>query len=198
MKTAIKQEANINYYLNSKKSSVIERYADLKIVTYTTEVRNELKWCVMIWDGRKQNPSFNFYFNCIQKREDFIDEKKLNADKHQEWKDKRAAERKAFKPDVKVGDIYYSSWGYEQTNIDFYQVVKVSGKSTVELRQISQETVKDSEYSHGMACEVVAVKDSFLSEETITKRVGQYGINLNSYASASKWDGTPKYKSWYY
>ena len=26
----------------------------------------------------------------------------------------------------KVGDILYSSWGYYQTNIDFYKVVKVS------------------------------------------------------------------------
>jgi hypothetical protein len=26
----------------------------------------------------------------------------------------------------KVGDILYSSWGYDQTNIEFFKVVKVS------------------------------------------------------------------------
>lgn len=28
----------------------------------------------------------------------------------------------------KVGDVFYSSWGYEQTNIDFYQVIATSKK----------------------------------------------------------------------
>lgn len=28
----------------------------------------------------------------------------------------------------KVGDIFYTSWGYEQTNIEFYQVVKATPK----------------------------------------------------------------------
>ena len=30
---------------------------------------------------------------------------------------------------VKVGDMFSSHWGYEQTNVDFYMVVKVTGKS---------------------------------------------------------------------
>ena len=30
---------------------------------------------------------------------------------------------------VKIGDIYYCSWGYEQTNIDYYMVVKVTKNS---------------------------------------------------------------------
>jgi len=30
---------------------------------------------------------------------------------------------------VKVGDMFSSHWGYDQTNVDFYCVVKVTGKS---------------------------------------------------------------------
>mgnify|MGYP006292550807 CR=1 FL=1 len=33
------------------------------------------------------------------------------------------------KPVVKVGDIFDAHWGYEQTNVDYYMVVKVTGKS---------------------------------------------------------------------
>ncbi|MDL2219875.1 hypothetical protein LJC04_06065 [Ruminococcaceae bacterium OttesenSCG-928-O06] len=29
---------------------------------------------------------------------------------------------------VKVGDIFYSNWGYEQTNIDFFEVVATTAK----------------------------------------------------------------------
>jgi len=30
---------------------------------------------------------------------------------------------------VKVGEMFSSHWGYDQTNVDFYMVVKVTGKS---------------------------------------------------------------------
>lgn len=45
-------------------------------------------------------------------------------------KAKRMADRKAANAshDVKPGDVFRSSWGYDQTNIDYYQVVSVSGQ----------------------------------------------------------------------
>lgn len=44
---------------------------------------------------------------------------------------------------VKVGDIFYGSWGYEQTNIDFLKVIKLSktGK-TCQVIGIGQKTVQ--------------------------------------------------------
>jgi hypothetical protein len=42
-----------------------------------------------------------------------------------------------FKNDtVSVGDVFVSSWGYEQTNVTFYQVLSVHGKKTVTVREI--------------------------------------------------------------
>ncbi|WP_407233719.1 hypothetical protein [Escherichia coli] len=42
-----------------------------------------------------------------------------------------------FKNDtVSVGDIFVSSWGYEQTNVTFYRVLSVHGKKTVTVREI--------------------------------------------------------------
>ena len=38
---------------------------------------------------------------------------------------------------IKEGDIFYASWGYEQTNIDFYRVVKKVGKASVMLCALS-------------------------------------------------------------
>lgn len=45
---------------------------------------------------------------------------------------------------VHVGDILYSSWGYEQTNISFYQVVGLRGKHTLILRELAAESGEDS------------------------------------------------------
>jgi hypothetical protein len=42
----------------------------------------------------------------------------------------------------KVGDLFYSSWGYDQTNIDFYQVTAVKAKS-VEARRIAGNSKYD-------------------------------------------------------
>ena len=40
--------------------------------------------------------------------------------------------------DPQVGDIYRTSWGYDQTNVEFFQVVARTAK-TVRLRRISSE-----------------------------------------------------------
>lgn len=37
---------------------------------------------------------------------------------------------------VKVGDIFSASWGYEQTNNDFFQVVALVGESSVRVREV--------------------------------------------------------------
>lgn len=41
----------------------------------------------------------------------------------------------------KVGDLFNSSWGYEQTNIDFYQVVRVISENTIEVRSCAGKQV---------------------------------------------------------
>jgi len=41
---------------------------------------------------------------------------------------------------VSVGDVFASSWGYEQTNINLYQVVSTHGKKTVTVREIRAAT----------------------------------------------------------
>ena len=53
--------------------------------------------------------------------------------------------------EVKAGDIIYTSWGYEQTNIDFYMVTKANGKS-VWFVPMGQKIVK---HEGGMAEMVV-------------------------------------------
>lgn len=43
---------------------------------------------------------------------------------------------------VKVGDLFYMDWGYDQTNIDFFQVSALCGKTSVIVRQVSPERVQ--------------------------------------------------------
>lgn len=42
----------------------------------------------------------------------------------------------ANKYGVKVGDIFRATWGYEQTNNDFFQVVELVGTGSVRVREV--------------------------------------------------------------
>lgn len=191
----MKQTDYIKYEMS--KGGNLEEYKDIKILTLDSKIGGELKPCLKVWIGKQSNPKMNYYYNHKEHRSQSILKAKEQADAREEYKEKRKAEKKAFTPELNIGDIYSSSWGYEQTNINFYQVIEIKGKATVVIKEIAQDIVKDSMYSHGMACEVMPVKDEFLNDRTLVKRVGQYGIRINSVASARKWKGTPEYKSWY-
>lgn len=56
---------------------------------------------------------------------------------------KQLQQKEAFK-DVKVGDIYYTSWGYDQTNVDFYKLIALKGK-TGTFETLTSDIVPGSE-----------------------------------------------------
>ena len=92
----------------------------------------------------------------------------------------------------KVGDILSSSWGYDQTNVDFYKVKKVMAKSVAIVQIGTSETSVG--YLTGKAIPFGAEQG-----EVMTKRFrltdDGYGVRIASYASAYLWDGKPKYCS---
>ena len=65
---------------------------------------------------------------------------------------------KKINHNVKPGDIFRSMWGYDQTNIDYFQVVKLVGKTMVGIKAINAELVETTGYMQG---KVRPVKDSF-------------------------------------
>lgn len=59
---------------------------------------------------------------------------------------------KANKYGVKVGDLFESSWGYEQTNVNFFQVVALVGESSVRVREVYPELIEEDAIS-GMSAD---------------------------------------------
>lgn len=100
--------------------------------------------------------------------------------------------------DYKVGDILVSSWGYEQTNVDFYQVVGITPKC-IKIREIGSNC-NETGYCCGYTVPVPnTFKINFWFGEEKTARVDKYGsVKIHSSSYAHKWDGQPKYESWYY
>jgi len=92
---------------------------------------------------------------------------------------------------VIVGDIFHSSWGYDQTNCDFYQVVKTTPKM-LGLRKIDKKLVK----GRGGSTEYYMPEANKFVGPVLRKKLGEYQgkpyVKLTTYSSASKWDGKPK------
>ena len=96
-----------------------------------------------------------------------------------------------FRRSLRVGDILYSSWGWEQTNIDFYQVIAIRG-SAVDLRQLDQRTTED-----GYMCGTTVPLPDVFKGKTHTHRLSKNYIRIDSCRTAWKWDGQPLRCSWY-
>lgn len=185
------QENEISYYKEHLHAEV-EKFADLTILRYQNS-KNLL--CGRIYFGRSKN-STGYHFNSNERRESWIIEQKNRATERVVARQQRMDEKKNFKHTVKVGDIFVTSWGYDQTNVDFYQVIEVKGKNVI-IKEICPQSVPGS--GSGMSDDVIALKDQFVKDaEPITKRVAIGNtINLASYKYCSLWDGRPKYRSWY-
>lgn len=107
--------------------------------------------------------------------------------------DKTGLRKDAGKNPFEVGDLLSGSWGYEQTNVDFYQVVAVSG-TMVTIREVARYG-----YATGSMTEkVYPCKDKFIGEP-LRKKVNRYGrVALESYRWLDKWDGAAEHASHYH
>lgn len=96
----------------------------------------------------------------------------------------KAKKQPVNKYGVKVGDMFCDIWGYEQTNVDFYQVVDLKGSTTVVLKPVN----KNARMIGDMSYMVSPIKDDFIEgkyktrlmtngEETIQRRVKDIGNN---------------------
>lgn len=144
-----------------------------------------------------------FFFRTIEQRDGWvmaaIDSIKSNEEKIA----KRKQARKEFINPAKIGDILESSWGYDQTNIDYFQIVGVKGKSVV-IREIGFE----SKESAGVwaTYHVTPKKDGFLKDSPeLLRRVrpstytgdATYSVKVDECRTAYPWDGKPGYQTEY-
>lgn len=161
---------------------------------------SEIQYFAIFYVGRQSKPLWYYRFKTLDEVKAKINGAVSNLMAIEDSKQKRKVERNA-PHSLKVGDILSASWGYDQTNIDFYQVLELAGAHTIKLREIAGKVDHSSE---GGCDYVVAVKDAFLSPrgefdhtgEILTKRVSSTNsVKIESYKFASKWSGRPEYQT---
>jgi hypothetical protein len=129
---------------------------------------------------------------------------------------KKAEKKNKF--GVKVGDYFSISWGYEQTNVDFFQVIALVGETSVRIREVNPPIIEE-EATGPMAADRVYKLDKtrilepshysvFIKDQENgdLKRVkegyyrdGRPVIDIDGHlADLETGETTKTYESWYY
>lgn len=140
---------------------------------------------VLAYYKSRKTSDYAYAFQTVEERQNWMDQKfthlQLQADRVTAEEAKYAKQAEG----IKAGTILVSSWGFEQTNIDFYIVTKRTPKSVV-IQEIASQIKHTGDMTGTALPDVTKLKG-----EPITKKINKWaGVNLSSYQSASVWDGT--------
>ena len=187
-KTMTKREFAMQYFKNIA-GSKFENYKDQ---IFIFEYENNGGILCAIFEKRGNKPTYHYRFKNEAQRVDFIKRQKESADRDIINEQKRR--QQAFNESQKYvpGAILYDSWGYEQTNIDFYIILE-RVNNTLTLQRIGEFR----EYSSSMSG-TKTPDPSKLIDEPFKKRISKNGyVNIESYSCTKIYNGTPKHwSSW--
>lgn len=117
------------------------------------KIRDKMKAVGFRWHKRdkywfaKQNPKRISVAKkiCEAKFENETETENPKAEEPKPEKEGAKSEKKN-KYGVQVGDIFSMTWGYDQTNVDFFQVVKLCGEKSCRVVQVTPKvTVQEAE-----------------------------------------------------
>lgn len=98
-----------------------------------------------------------------------------------------------------ANDIVVSSWGYDQTNVDFYRIIKRTEKSVTIRRLKSKVTITG--YMSGTS---LPLNEFEKDSKELTRKIHvsnaenkELYVKISSFSFAYLWDKTPAVCSWY-
>lgn len=98
----------------------------LKILCQNTDTAKPI---LKVWKPKATKPYVHYYFKSISSRADYLKKVIKQYDEHlnrkNEYKESRKPDFEAVK-ELKKGDLFVTSWGYDQTNYDYIAVLSVS------------------------------------------------------------------------
>lgn len=175
MTNLVNNELNQSYYEGSEIFAV----DGSKSVLYISHEKR----VIIGYRGKSKKPYMNYHFPSLQNFGDSLAYYKKVVEREAESENEMQALVKKTKAETKVGDVFSSSWGIEQTNVHYYQVVEIKGAS-YSLREIKGERIEESQGC--MYGKVVPLIGDFRDDKVIVKRVSNRGgFNITNYEHAS-------------
>ena len=189
MSAAFKKILDFRDLGNQGRERILADDLSCAVYVYTSEAGY---YCVVAYRGRAKKPAFHYRYPTAEARDKKVSEWMEEQSSFKKERQKREMRRLA------VGDVLCSSWGYEQTNIDYYMVTLLVGETMVELVEIGQHR----EYTDSMQGTCTPDPARVIGKP-FRRRVDGEAVKISSYASAFKVekvavDGVLKYppSSW--
>ena len=176
-------------------------------VVYYFTARDGKPAAIAYTPGAIKNHAWKWAFRSEQLRTEYTENWFNNLSAAEAAKTAKSIAAKTWRHDWIPGTILNGSWGYDQTNVEFYQVTNVSPTSnSITIRELAHDVVPGS---GGFMSEAVTPrKDEFIGPErrALVKQgyKGEAGIHItltpgspsNHRIHLDEWDGQPRYCSW--
>jgi hypothetical protein len=149
--------------------------------------------CVIAYQGRRKKADMHVGCPSAAYREQRVSEWFGRLEGYAQQREAEREARKHFVCDIPVGTMFYRTWGYEQTNVDFYEVVALRGKRTVMLRPIVADTIECG----SMSGTATPVAGKFKGEAFAARASSANEIRIDGRKAVQVWAGRPITCSWY-
>ena len=156
-------------------------------------LKNEDRLIAVAWSGKRSK--YDWYYRFRDKKQmdkyisDYFCKLEDRARLKIERKEQKKKEKLEFFDSIQVGDIFVDSWGYDQTNVDFYKVTKKL-KASIKIVKIGSEVVE-----RFISSMMVVPRPSINTSEEITKIPQDGYVKTSSFSHAVPWSGNPMHET---
>lgn len=187
-KTPTKRERAINYFIDNFKATPEEflKYIIFQYYKNTVPV-------VAIFAPRGAKTEYHYRFNTKEEADNFVIKQKAYITKQHENEQNRLKQYEEEKKGFEAGKILVSSWGCEQTNVDFYLIIERK-KDFLILQEIGEKRIYGGHDDRGTTIPDLTNRKG----QPFRKKISVYAsVKLESYKYCRLWDGKPEYFSSY-
>jgi hypothetical protein len=140
---------------------------------------------VMGFAGKRTRPDFYVRFNSRERMTEYLNNWRSNLERHNQTVIERRQKRNQ-PHSLKVGDILDATWGYDQTNVTFYEVTKLIGSTMVTVRELNATL----DWDGGPTAYSMPVPGSYNKEKEMRlKATSENAVKPDSFRYATPWNG---------
>lgn len=129
----------VSLYLPKGAIKVADKLSDAVAYVYATPKGAP---CAAVFFGKQAKPVQRYSYRSDAEREAAVRRAFEGRQARQAMMKARHDKARAFQHAAQVGDIYRTCWGYDQTNVEFFEIVEIRGKHAMlrELQQVREDT----------------------------------------------------------
>jgi hypothetical protein len=180
-------------YIPKKSIKVSDKASDAIAYVSDDIVRGKVLYSVTAFCAKRQKPDLHIYCKLALARESevrrFFESRRLSIELKAKTRDQNKPNNRLV-----VGQVLTGAWGYDQTNVEAWQVIALVGAVTVKIQRVGLMATKSTGDMSGY---VIPCPNQFTTPpEVLTKRVFGHRVRMD-HCSLTPWEGRPLYESSY-